>query len=242
MLAFATRPELSTSIPGAVDQYLTTTSTMLTRAVSSGVSALLEPRTSDPERALALIDPLIATLTGFALGCIGEGLIDEIRLRLGTTVARGVRAYVVARWPHGPLSAPPSSPAPFLADAAERPLVDALAGGLLARLRLLAPELRRLAHVVDAALKQFAPTGTHVGNVLHGASTNDRVQFRMTEEIATAWNVYRAALGRTQMPDLAERPGRSRALWEAWWQRVTGERREAVRTATEQDGFIALIR
>ena len=157
--------------------------------------------------------PLVEALEGFAIGSAIGHVAQAVRSWFGEASARELigklRRHIRAR------------------AVTENELADTLAGELAARLH---PRLSRIptAAIVDDAIAHVA-SPSMLAAALDIARKDELLADRLTTELETGWQHYRAALAGTTLPTTSP-------LWAQWDKKVRGERDVAMRDFVMQIG------
>lgn len=178
-----------------------------------GCAQLVDPPIEDVDRALRLLAPLVEALEGFAIGSAIGHVAQAVRSWFGENSARELvgtlRRHIRSR------------------AITENELADTLAGELAARLH---PRLSRIpiAAIVDDAIEHVGGSRM-LGAALDIARKDDLLAERLTTELQTGWQHYRAALAGETLPTASP-------LWAQWGKKVRGERDVPMREYVMQIG------
>lgn len=180
---------------------------------------LAEPHVTDVDRALRVLDDLVAAYTGFALGLIARHVLTGMRRWFGDDGVATVRA-AMRGWP----LLPPRIDTATL--DRERPL----AGGFLAKLHV------RCCHAVGQArrLVEDMPDRPMVRMMFSVLAQDTLLARRLAEELARGWAVYTSAV-------TTRRHGALTPLWQEFLWRLDG-RPVQTRDETTEAGYITLVR
>lgn len=237
---FDARPE-SLAGDNVIGTYVEAALAALTRALRAATVHLVEPRVTDPHRALRVLDKLAETLTGFAIGTIGGEVLRVVSIWFGDEVALSVRGALGDGWPgrvrHGQ---EPSTK--YLDDADQRPLVDMLARRLYGTFCRAGYDVRSLLDTVRETVECRAPSrASWLAAMLGELARDETIERRLRDELAFGWQVYVAAITDKPFPSTTDRWARSRALWQAWQWQLVG-RPVLTRSEHEAQGYILLVR
>lgn len=218
------------------------------RALVATIPTLDEPRVADPDLALKRLRFLIETLAGFAIGAaVGaagraarHGLGDEVRGRVSLLLGRIVRDGSTAA-----AAGERAAPARFL-PGPDRPLLDALGAGLLARLRRSIPEMRTHVAAIHAEVTRTAPARLpELAGALERLADDAAPALAFSDQLVSGWQHYAAAVSyrRLARSPEAERGGPEQELWRVWTRRLRGRAAPAAPTRDEvrARGFLLQI-
>lgn len=231
-----------------LEGYVAATSARHERALTATIPTLEEPRVADPDLAFKRLRFLLETLAGLAIGAaVGaagrvarHGLGDEVRGRVSLLLGRILRDGSPAA-PAAELAAP----ARFL-PGPDRPLLDALGAGLLARLRRSIPELRTHVAAIHAEVTRTAPARLpDFARALARLTEDDAPALAFSDQLVSGWQHYAAAVTARPLarPPEARQGGPDQALWRAWTRRLGGCAAPAAPTRAEirARGFLLQI-
>lgn len=216
-------------VEALVDQYISATFARFERVLVDQLPALVEPQVSDPARALRLVDALVETLVGFAVGSTFGAVAMAVRRSFGTPVKVALDDTIARLGRGAPLAAvvdTRQAPHFFAPDiAARRPLLDTVGGQLQSRLCHAAAEARR--HVLQlhtAIARVAADQVSYFASALTLLVDDDSAAIAFADHLGFGWAHYVAAIHGGAAPQLASAPRwqRARALWGAWLTRVAG--------------------
>jgi hypothetical protein len=204
--------------------------TVLARALRQATADLIEPRVTDPKRALDVLGRVVETLTGFAYGTIVGELVRGVRRWFGDEIATDVQRTLTMA-----CAAPvTTNGVGYLEDANERPLANELASALHLRFCAMSRDVQALVASVLALVDQRAPHKRGlVAVMLELSSQDDTIEQRIAAELAFGWQVFVATVTARPIPSTDARTARSRALWQAWHEQHA--QRTATPTPRERD-------
>jgi hypothetical protein len=221
------------------DSFVAVADTVLARALRQVTADLLEPRVSEPKRALEVLGRVAETLTGFAYGAIVGELVRGVRRWFGDEIATDVQRTITTAC-GTPLVA---NGVVYLADAHERPLVNELASVLHLRFCAMSRDVQALVAAVVAKVDRRAPHKQGlVAVMLDLLAKDDTIEQRIATELSFGWQVFVAIVTAKPFPSMDARTARSRALWQAWQEQHaqrTGALRD--RDGSQQAGYIMLV-
>ncbi|HEU0031379.1 MAG TPA: hypothetical protein VFQ53_12150 [Kofleriaceae bacterium] len=210
----STSSEPTVRIDGALERFVATSFRQLDRRVRVTLATLVEPRVSDPARALQRLQRLVETLTGLAIGGTLGALATAIRRGFDATTTAAVDRELAAIAHHlAPACLPlAGSTMPFLADADRRPLVDELGQRLHRRLGHASRETTELATRLVAAIDTVP-----LVRCLDRLADDPLPADRFADHLTRGWAALSALVAGTPWHD----DGRP---WQAWMRRARGER------------------
>lgn len=217
------------SVEELVDKYVSTTFHRFERVLVDQLPALGEPHVADPGRAIRLVDCLVETLVGFAIGATFGCVATAVRRSFGAPVKVAIDELVGKRKQGGPLAVVPDTrraPHFFAVDVAERrPVADAVGSQLQARLCHAAAEARRHVVQIHTTIARIAPDQLgYLANTLALLCEDDTAAIAFADQLGFGWAHYCAALSNAPAPQLPSSPRwqRTRALWQSWHARLAG--------------------
>jgi hypothetical protein len=184
----------------------------LARSLAAAIAPLGEPKARAPERALRLVEPLVETIAGIAIGTIVNGLAGAARRAYGEGAARDV---LVALKPLVAAAGAAPAHGRYLRDAAARPLIDDFAARLHATFTRI-PLAAIVAAARAAAVRHAIDRAPAFSIALDAVGRDDRLAHRLGDEIARGWAAYRAVIA-------GEPASTMSPLWIAWCRALRGE-------------------
>ncbi|MDB4958993.1 MAG: hypothetical protein JWO36_6562 [Myxococcales bacterium] len=221
--------------------YVDAVSTTFERALADAIRSLREPRVADVSRALKLLDGLVETLTGLAVGSVAGKLLDGARAWFGAEISRRI-AIDLARTSFNARPTPSviAVPVRYLPAGDDRVLVDELGTRLHLRLSRARAELHQIIALATAKIEALAPDRTHAIDVMIDLPRREAgLGERLADEIRAGWARYIAML--TGMSQPAAETARSAELWRQWVERASGKRPALTRSVPESAGYIMLV-
>jgi len=197
-----------------------------------GMRDLIEPRIENPQRALRVLDCLVETMTGFAIGTVAGDVFGGVRTWFGDDGLVALRRQL-GSWPHACRDATPIE-LTYLEDAAQRPLVNELANKLHVRFCRVSRDVRDLITAIEA---ERLPVADAMFGLL---ATEENLERRLLAELTFGWSMFMAAIARRPFPSRENRTARSQALWLSWEHQLGG-RPVLTRSEQEQAGYITLV-
>jgi hypothetical protein len=221
--------------------FVTVASTLLARALRQATADLIEPRVSEPRRALEVLGRVAETLTGFSYGTIVGELVRGVRRWFGEEIATDVQRTITTACAESVAA----SGLPYLADAHERPLINELASVLHLRFCVMSRDVQALVAAIVAIVDRRAPHKRGlVAVMLDLLCKDDTLEQRIAVELAFGWQVFVATVTAKPTPSTDARTARSRALWQAWHEQQaqrTGTLALRERSESQQAGYIMLV-
>lgn len=209
----------------------------LARVLDQAIAGLIEPRVTDPQRALEVLDCLVETIVGFAIGTIAGDVFRGVRTWFGDETLGALRERLGAGWPRACRHGVALDRA-YLDDADKRPLVDELAKKLHVRLCRMT---RDVLDLIDAVYSSIEPTRRHLLTVMFDLlAKQENLETRLLAELTFGWSMYIAAIAERAFPPRDNRTARSQALWLAWEHQLGGSP-VLTRDETEAAGYITLV-
>jgi hypothetical protein len=209
----------------------------LARVLRDWTRDLLEPRVSQPQRAIEMVNCLVETMTGFAIGTIAGEVFGGVRTWLGEEALVDVRRRLGSAWPVACAESVAVETA-YLQDAATRPLVDEVAGKLHVRFCRMSGDVGALVAAVNASVD--APRSQRAGVMFDLLMKEDNVEKRVLAELGFGWSMCLAAIAGRPFPSRQERSARSQVLWLAWEHQLYGAP-VLTRSEPEEAGYIMLV-
>ena len=222
------------ALPAAIDRYLAGCATQLDRTIAA--AALGEPSHRDPDRAARLLEPLLETLAGLALGQVIGLAAAGVRRTFGAAVHARVEVAIA----HALGAVAPPAPPLFALDAAPcRSFATELGHRLRRRVALVPREAGAALHAIATALGDDDPQLAVLGRLLGVLTEDPLLADRYAAQLATGWRTYVALVEGTPRARTAP----SAPIWDRWARQLTGERAPIMASQAEvvAAGFIVRI-
>lgn len=237
-------PVSAQHVAHTIDTYVSAAFERFERILVAQVPLLSEPRTEDPRKAFRLVQRLTETLVGFAVGSAIGTIASAMKRQFGTAapaIDAELRRIASGMGVQGTVELPIRIPRFFANElvAAEKPLADDLGGRALVRIRQVAADARR--HLAALAKVCGDRAGAFV-MTLELLAPDETTAMAFTDQLATAWEVFRQRLGaKPTVRSLAPTPQDAArfARAEATWQQFGAAASPKAATLTTHDEVVA---
>ena len=221
---------------GGAVSYADVIEATLARVLRKSTQDLVEPRLGDLQKAIRILDRLVETIAGFAIGTIAGEVFGGVRTWFGEETLLELRRQLGSAWPAS-CAQSGALETPYLEDAAERPFVDELARKLHVRFCRMSEDVQALLAAVDSLCESRRH---RVGVMFDLLAKEENVEKRVQAELMFGWSMCIAAVTGHPLPTRQERTARSQALWLAWEHQLCGTP-VLTRAEPEQAGYIMLV-
>ncbi|HEX4454099.1 MAG TPA: hypothetical protein VH143_24720 [Kofleriaceae bacterium] len=208
---------------------------MFERSITEARPSLREPqcehRGNDARR---VVDMLVETLAGFAVGIVTRDFARAVNAWFGAGAGALVHAAIPASKPLRRRATTDE-----IIDLPVKTVREHFAGDLRERLARTATELCATIDVVAARLlkgERSRAAEAMFGELARGAEYDDR----LARELSIGWGCACAAIEHTPMPSIDASP-RSRDLWRIWSELAGNPSPSESRQGEQRDGYIALV-
>jgi hypothetical protein len=199
--------------------------------------ALARPSLREPQRehynahARRVVDMLVETLAGFAVGIVTRDFARAVNAWFGAGAAALVHAAI-------PAPRRRAKTADEIIDAPIKLMRDEFGEQLRDRLAQTARELAATIDVVAARLpgERNRAAVAMFGELARGAEYDDRLE----RELTIGWACACAAIEHMPMPSIDTSP-RSRDLWRIWSELAGNPAPSESRQGEQREGYIALV-
>jgi hypothetical protein len=217
-----------------LDGYKAQVEGALALALKQATATLNEPTRVTPD-ARKVIAGMIELICGFALGTIASEVFAGVQQWFGHEVSAELqRRFKPA------ITAVPRLDVRYLADAEDRPLVNALGSRLHVRFCYLSRDVAGLLANLGALVGELPRQSDVMRVMLCLMSGEDDIQTRVAAEIIFAWSMFVSSMTGKPAPTLEGRSARSQGMWQAWQGRATPTARPP-RDDVQRDGYILLV-
>jgi hypothetical protein len=199
------------ALDASIDRYLASASAGLDRVVAR--AAQVEPRVKDIDKAAKLIDRLIETIVGLALGRIVGAVATDVAASFDRRVVVAVeRALAEA----ARTLVPPPPPPMISLDGVARDFGGELRATVRRRLSLAPNELRAVMDAIVAAVRAHAPDELHVLVRMLELLVDDPLPAdRFAKAVAEGWRCFCLLVANKPVET-------TMAPWDRWVARIQG--------------------
>ena len=207
---------------------------MFERSIAEARPSLREPqREHGTAHAYRVVEMLVETLAGFAVGIVARDVARAVNAWFGAEAGAHVHAAIPA-----PKRVRRASTADEIIDAPIKLMRDEFGEQLRDRFAQTAREIGATIDDVAARLpgERNRAAVAMFGELARGAEYDDRV----TRELTIGWACACAAIEHTPMPSIDTSP-RSRDLWRIWSELAGNPSPSESRQGAQREGYIALV-